>query len=251
MTANTVHRGVTRGRHRRPSRETATLVGGIDGSRGGWVLVVTPVAPGGRSTVKVVGDLREVVSLLDARWMSATGITTQIGLPDGGARMCDLEARQLVGPRATAVFPAPMRTTLGSASFEEACARSRAASGRTMSRQTFANLLRTEMVDALMVPERQGYLVEVHPEVSFATLAGRPMANPKTVSQGRIERMEALRRAFPDIAQHIRQRSPLVKPDDVLDAFVAAWSARRWVTKNHLRLGGDLDGRGLRMEIIA
>ena len=250
MTSSVVRRGWTSGRHRRPSRSTATLVGGIDASRGGWVLVTTPVVPG-RSTVKIAPDLKEIVSLLDARWVAAVGITIPIGLPSSRPRLCDLQARDFVGPRATAILPAPLRSTLGSASFEEACSRSRAASGKTMPRQTFANLLRIEAVDGLMVPERQKYLVEVHPEVSFRELAGRPMANPKTVSQGRLERMEALRHPFPDIAQHVRRRARLVQPDDVLDAFAAAWSARRFVTKNFTRLGGEVDERGLRMEIIA
>lgn len=201
--------------------------------------------------MQVVPDLSEIVSLLDARWVSAVGITIPIGLPASRPRLCDLKAREMAGPRATAIFPAPLRCTLGSASFEEASSRTKEASGKTMSRQTFANLLRIEAVDRLMVPERQRYLIEVHPEVSFAALVGRPMANPKTVSQGRLERLGALSRAFPDIAEHIRQRDRLVQPDDILDAFVAAWSARRFVTGNSTRLGGELDERGLRMEIIA
>jgi hypothetical protein len=37
----------------------------------------------------------------------------------------------------------------------------------------------------------------------------------------------------------------------MLDAFVAAWSARRWLVRTHIQLGGDVDRRGLRMEMIA
>jgi hypothetical protein len=39
--------------------------------------------------------------------------------------------------------------------------------------------------------------------------------------------------------------------DDLLDAFVAAWSARRWWADEYRRLGGEVDERGLRMQIIA
>jgi len=41
------------------------------------------------------------------------------------------------------------------------------------------------------------------------------------------------------------------KRDDVLDAVVGAWTARRYVAGAHLTLGGELDERDLRMEIIA
>jgi hypothetical protein len=36
----------------------------------------------------------------------------------------------------------------------------------------------------------------------------------------------------------------------VLDALVGAWTARRYVTGLHVRLGGETDETGLRMEVI-
>ena len=41
------------------------------------------------------------------------------------------------------------------------------------------------------------------------------------------------------------------KRDDVLDALIGAWTARRRAAGHHVQFGGDLDARGLRMEIIA
>jgi predicted RNase H-like nuclease len=106
-------------------------------------------------------------------------------------------------------------------------------------------------VDRLMTPERQCHLVEVHPEVSLGALAMRPMTHYKKRPEGRTERLEVLRGVFPDIDQHIRVRTGEARPDDIIDAFAVAWSARRWVARTYLRLGGELDGRGLRMEIVA
>jgi predicted RNase H-like nuclease len=94
-------------------------------------------------------------------------------------------------------------------------------------------------------------VVEVHPEVSFTALAGHPMEFHKRTPEGRAERLAALRSAFSDIDLHAGKRVPGTNADDILDAFVAAWSARRWVNNTYRRLGGELDDRGLRMEMIA
>jgi len=51
--------------------------------------------------------------------------------------------------------------------------------------------------------------------------------------------------------EHAEKRIAGTQPDDVLDAFVAAWSALRWLAKTHIQLGGELDRNGIRMEMIA
>jgi predicted RNase H-like nuclease len=60
-----------------------------------------------------------------------------------------------------------------------------------------------------------------------------------------------LSRVFSDIDLDARVRVRGTSPDDVLDAFASAWSATRWLSGRHVQLGGDLDSRGLRMEMIA
>jgi predicted RNase H-like nuclease len=77
------------------------------------------------------------------------------------------------------------------------------------------------------------------------------MSHHKATAEGRAERLHALRGPFPDIDTQSLKRPKATQPDDILDAFVAAWTARRWVTGTHVQLGGDLDERGLRMEMIA
>jgi len=230
---------------------SAPLVGGMDRCRHGWVLVVTSVDEGGGSVVSVVSDLKEALALLDAGQLSAVAVDVPIGLPESGPRTCDVAARRLLGPRRSSVFPAPPRCTLGSATYQEACSWSRAACGKAVSRQTFAIMAKVEALDHLMTPERQDSLIEVHPEVSFTALAGEPMVHHKATEAGKAERITALRSAFSDIAEHTHTWLPGSRPTDILDAFVAAWSARRWVMGSYQRLGGDVDERGLRMEIIA
>lgn len=231
--------------------EGSTRVAGLDGCRRGWVMVTVSVDHHGPSTVEGVTDLSAVITRLERGALGAAGIDIPVGLSERGARRCDVEARKLIGPRRASVFPAPLRGVLGAHSYQEAVTRSRALSGKGMSRQAFGIVAKVGAVDLVMTPERQDHLVEVHPEVSFATLWGEPMAHGKKTRVGRAERLDALRRAFPDIDDHAGTRINGAAPDDVLDAFAVAWSAARWLARSHLRLGGALDARGLRMEIIA
>jgi predicted RNase H-like nuclease len=227
-----------------------TKVAGVDGCRGGWVVVTTTSDGDAQSAVERVSNLAGVIARLDSGELAAVGIDIPIGLPEMGPRRCDVEARRMIGPRRGSVFPAPMRGLLGAADYQDALARCRARSGTGLSRQTFGILSKIEEVDRLVSPERQQHLVEVHPEVSFTALAGAPMAHSKRTTEGRAERLHALRGVFPDVEAHAHVPAAGTSPDDVLDAFAVAWSARRWSAGAHARLGGAKDGRGLRMEII-
>jgi predicted RNase H-like nuclease len=223
----------------------------MDGCRAGWVLVTAPAEDDGPSTVAVGRDLTEVIARIDAGDLAAVAIDIPIGLPEREPRPCDLAARKLLGPRASSVFPAPLRCVLGSTTYQDACARSFDQCGKRMSKQAYGILPKIEEVDSVMIPARQHSMVEVHPEVSFAVLAGRPMGHHKSTPEGRAERLNVLRPKFIDLDEHGNTTIRNTNPDDILDAFVAAWSARRWLARTHRQLGGELDSRGLRMEIVA
>ena len=228
-----------------------TLVAGLDGCRNGWVLVTTAADGFGDTSVEVIAHLDEVIERLDSAHIVAAGIDISIGLPARSPRPCDPEARRMIRPRHNSVFPAPIRAVLNASSYEEACGISRTLDGKGMSKQAFAILPKIKEVDGLLSPQRQQQLFEVHPEVCFTVLAGHPMSAHKATESGRAERLRALSGDFPDIEEYAARSLPGTHPDDVLDAFAAAWSARRWVSKTHLQLGGDLDEMGLRMEMIA
>jgi predicted RNase H-like nuclease len=63
-------------------------------------------------SVVVLGDLDPVVGALASGGIVAAGIDIPIGLTASGPRSCDLEARRLLGPRRSSVFPAPAREVL-------------------------------------------------------------------------------------------------------------------------------------------
>ena len=69
-------------------------------------------------------------------------------------------------------------------------------------------------------------MYEVHPEISFAVLLGAPASAPKKSWAGMCERREALESAGLTL-DHTHGDAVLLAPvDDMLDAAVAAWSAR-------------------------
>jgi predicted RNase H-like nuclease len=230
------------------------LVAGLDGCRTGWVLVTAPLRVGtGPSRVRVVADLHEVVEDLRAGTLAAAAIDVPIGLAPDHPRTVDTLARHSLGPRRSSVFSAPVRPVLASTSYDEACRISRAVSGRAVSRQLFGILPKIREVDALMTahPGLQERMAEMHPELSFTVLAGAPMRANKKTPEGRFERLAALRGAFPDVDVLCASRRRGTQLDDVVDAFVGAWTARRFATGSFLRLGGEADATGLRMEMIA
>lgn len=68
--------------------------------------------------LQVVASLE---SLFDDPALVAAVIDVPIGLPEAGPRTCDLEARRLLrAPRASSVFPAPLRSMLSAHDQHEA-----------------------------------------------------------------------------------------------------------------------------------
>ncbi|HXA73457.1 MAG TPA: DUF429 domain-containing protein [Acidimicrobiales bacterium] len=232
-------------------------VGGLDGCRAGWVLATVPAR--GQVTgsdvveVTVVASVEDVVRALDAGDLAAVAVDIPIGLAVCGPRACDREARRRLGPRRSSVFPAPARAVLGTTTYEEASAVSRRVSGKGLSKQLFNIVPKIEEVDAVQSPGRQQSLFEACPELSFAVMAGNaPMRHSKRTAHGRAERVGVLREHLGvDVPALLEARASGAQPDDVLDALALAWTARRYLGGSCLRLGGELDATGLRMEVVA
>ena len=179
-----------------------------------------------------------------------------------------LPTRQFVGPaKAPAIFSPPCRGALRATSYAQANEINRGSSACCLglSQQAYALFPKLCEVDRAMTPDHQKRVFEVHPEVSFAALreavaadeaAFRPLL-PKKRTKGRGQRIELLRRvegsgSFGDIEKLVALGRTLgAKPDDTLDACIAAWTAERIARQEAGRLPSEppLDGRGLRMEI--
>lgn len=101
-----------------------------------------------------------------------------------------------------------------------------------MSIQAFAILGKVLEVDLALrkTSRRAGMVYEVHPEVSFAAMnGGAPLQFAKKRREGRLERLALLARAFGSEPERLVTERPrqTVASDDVMDALVALWSARR------------------------
>lgn len=227
---------------------------GVDGARGGWLCVVARREGAAIATdVELVASLADVVARAGA---APIGVDVPIGLPDEtGLRPADRAARLALGPRRASVFAVPARYLLGAPDYAEARAVAVARDHAKPSIQAFGILPRIAEADALLArsPGLAERMVEVHPEVSFARLAGRALAAKKT-PEGRDERLAALRPVFGDLDARLATltlRRAQAAPDDVLDAYAAAWSALRYADYRHDTLGdGGVDVAGRPMRIV-
>ncbi len=230
---------------------------GIDGCRAGWFYVE---CNGGELRYGVVSRLAE---LLERASEDATlCIDIPIGLrdDDGTPRECDKEARRCLGrPRASSVFPAPIRAILDIQPYAAALNQNRNITGKGLSQQAFAIAPKIREVDQLMNScEKARRLVrEVHPEICFWALAGRqPMLHRKKTREGHVERIALLEHVFPggqeltaEAARAFRRNQ--VALDDIVDALVAAFVATRSdVDLLTLPEKPPRDAKGLPMEMV-
>jgi predicted RNase H-like nuclease len=226
------------------------VVAGVDGCRGGWLIAM--LASTGRSAarVDVLDDFGAVVALLDGG-VSHLAVDMPIGLSDDGRRACDHEARARLGPRRSSVFPAPARGLLGAVDYREALARSRALTGRGISKQTFHLLPKIGEVDRELPVDDHDHAVEAHPELAFARLAGAPLTTRKRDRAGQRQRVALLSDRVGDVVGLVERRPAGTAVDDVLDALALALTARRLAEGVSERLGdGALDRRGRPMQVV-
>jgi predicted RNase H-like nuclease len=229
------------------------IVVGVDGCPGGWIAVeLRPDIP----EIKPV-FFASFEPLLMAYPETFIGVDIPIGLSSTHEpRQCDMLTRRALGTRRSSVFPAPHPGILHEPTYAAACARSRELIGKGIPKQVFHILTKIAEVNALLTPELQEHVFEVHPEASFMALAGHPMFHPKRRSAGYDERRVHLERDL-RIALPIRREAHAYArpagPDDFLDATVAAWTALRVALGKAQRVPAEpaYDRRGLRMEIVS
>jgi predicted RNase H-like nuclease len=198
------------------------IVTGIDGCRSGWIAVML-CFPAGKDQPAPDGVRVRTASTLDGLGIEGvTGIDMPLGLLADGWRTADALARRVLGVRGASVFAIPPRPVWAAPDYPAANRRCRDLTGRGMSAQAWA--LRRKLLEADSFRRGCGDgIYEVHPELSFAGLAGAPLVESKHRAAGLARRRELLERA--GIA--LPQRVPGAAEDDLLDAAAVAWSARR------------------------
>jgi predicted RNase H-like nuclease len=209
---------------------------GVDACSAGWVGIALS---GDQIRAYVHAEIEALVrqSAVDGP-LQVIGIDIPIGLADASIRRADLEARAAAGPRRASVFMTPVRDTLAVGDYRAACELNKQRTGRGISRQAFNLLEKIRQVDNWL-PAAPCRVIEVHPELSFAELAGTPLADRKSSWAGLILRRRLLAKAGIVLPDDLGPAGQKAGSDDVLDAAAAAWSARRAATGQARRLPAE------------
>ena len=197
---------------------------GVDGCRGGWVVV--RLEQGALARVAVIDTLTELLDE-DGGWPEVpVAVDIPIGLLNAD-READTAARRALKGRAASVFSAPPRVVVDGyldgtiTEHAAASAAAVAATGKGLSMQSWRIVPKIAEADRLFAAGHP--LLEVHPELAFATAAGEVL--PRKASWPGIATRRALLAA---LGIDLPDRFPgdeRTAPDDVVDAAMCAWVA--------------------------
>ncbi|MGO8956123.1 MAG: DUF429 domain-containing protein [Streptosporangiaceae bacterium] len=206
---------------------------GVDACSAGWVGIVLAA---NQIRAYAASDIEALVEqvIVDGP-LQVIGIDIPIGLPDADVRRADVEARAVAGPRRSSVFMTPVRDALALTDYRAACELNRQRTGHGISRQAFGLRAKISQVDSWL-PAAPGRVIEVHPELSFAELAGAPLQAAKSSWAGHVIRRRLLADAGIVLPDDLGQAGHKAGGDDILDAAAAAWSALRAATGQARRL---------------
>ena len=198
---------------------------GVDACGKGWI----GVAIGLDAADAYFGvTIRELVALVEVDGeIDVVAIDIPIGLPDEGRRQADVLARPAVGPRWQSVFMTPVRAALLTHDHSAAVVVNHDLAGKGISQQAFG--LRTKILEIDgWIKESKQAVIEVHPELCFATMAQGPLLTRKKTWAGAEQRRQLLAAAGIRLKGQLGLAGEVGAVDDVLDAAAAAWTARRY-----------------------
>jgi pyridoxal kinase len=228
---------------------------GVDGAPGGWAGVMVDLNGIEPARVELFKSFDAVLES-DAQIIA---VDMPIGFEDApgpnGMRACEFEARQILGPRRSSIFPTPLRDTLYVADYAEALATNKELGGKGISKQAFNLGTKMREIDRLMEPKLEGAVFETHPETSFTVLNRAPAKHSKKTPEGREERLALLQARGLDRTLFVphRYKHKDCAADDLVDAGLCALTALRIAEGEAQCLPYDppRDRKGLRMAIWA
>ncbi|MEZ5097749.1 MAG: DUF429 domain-containing protein [Nocardioides sp.] len=195
-------------------------VWGVDGCRAGWVAVL---ADDGPLEVRVAPTLAELVA--SGEPPDVLAVDVPIGLPDHGRRVADVLARRALPGKAPSVFPTLVRAAYAAPTYAAARAAQLAATGHSASAQADALRARVLDADAFVRAGPTFAVLEAHPELAFARLAGAPALESKRTPAGVALRRRLLAEA--GLVAPAHQPGHGYAEDDLLDACVLTLTAAR------------------------
>ncbi|MBE9041429.1 DUF429 domain-containing protein [Oscillatoriales cyanobacterium LEGE 11467] len=236
--------------------ETQNLVLGVDGCRGGWLVVSWD----GKSwNHRVVRDRLQLIDLLKSS--RRTFIDIPIGLGDlESSRTCDRLLRKTLGRSySSSVFSPPVRAAIYANSYENACQINQAQTGKKISIQSWNITAKIRQIDEIFQqqPELGDRILESHPELLFWKLnQEQSLTHKKKTDAGKQQRLKLLtdpiaesQKLFTKIRNSSLKKE--VSDDDILDAIVLAYSSHQSLVCGLKSFPDpvEFDDRGLRMAI--
>lgn len=165
-------------------------------------------------------------------------INIPIGLPADNRRVCDVEAKQILGQQGRSVFYTPVRKAVYKQNLNDA-KKTNEQAGYSIQNQAWSIVPRIRELDEFldMNPGARDRLFETHPELCFYSLNGQEAAHPKTTEAGIRQRKALLVDEHSEalgIYEHAcdvylspEYASFLTQKNDILDVLVAAVTAQR------------------------
>lgn len=198
---------------------------GVDACSRGWVGIALD---GSRCDAYFGVTITDVVAAGDVDGtVDVVAIDIPIGLPDSTNRRADELARGQLGPRRSSLFMTPVRAAVLADDHAAASRINRELTGSGISMQAFRLTPKLLEVEAWMLVSGRA-VIEVHPELSFSTMAGAPLPTRKSTWAGAVQRHRLLAAEGIVIETELGEAGRLAGVDDVLDAGAAAWTARRF-----------------------
>lgn len=228
---------------------------GIDGCKSGWFYV--GLDENDKFSFGVISDISEIKNEINNAEQALIDIPIGLRETDTNERLCDLEARKVLGPRRSSVFPPPSRLALEFDDYNQASQINFQCTGRRLSKQSFAIMKKINEVDEFIRNfEMQNKIREMHPEICFWALNGnRPMEYNKKKVEGIKERTLLLKQLYDRTEELISDAKKNflrkdLSTDDIIDALVGVISLKFSKKLSQLPKVPEVDDKGLKMEIV-
>jgi predicted RNase H-like nuclease len=231
------------------------MIAGIDGCKGGWLVVVAASWPvRGGIHAMVCRDFATVIAVTTD--CTRVLVDMPIGLPDGSTtwpRQCDDEGMQILGSvRGKSIFYARPRSAMTETVYRSFCDRHAELVGKGCSQQAFAIVPKIRQIDDIMNCELQGRILEYHPELAWLRANGNLLMEKKSTQDGKTQRREFLRLCVPTLADLETWCNKLGRAaaiDDLFDALVGLKVAAEVEQGYRIPVQPPVDCKQLRMEM--
>lgn len=230
------------------------MIAGIDGCKGGWLVAKSQNWP--CRQVPFLEVCESIIAALQfTEGCDRVVIDIPIGIPsEGHIRLCDLEAKELLGPQGSSVFLTPPRGTLRARTPEEFQELHKLYRKSGAGLPVWGFLAKLKEVDKAMTPDLQDRIIEFHPELAWRRASGKTLDSKRT-EKGLNQRKRILSKEVPELDGMLRWKQKLGRAaavDDILDALMGLSVAQDILDHRASKLpegSADTDKRGVRTEI--